>query len=53
MLQFAGKNIVMIGGSRGVGRRVVEASAGQGARGSCSRSPTRSAPAAGKGGLGR
>ncbi len=32
MRQLAGKNIVVIGGSRGVGRRIVEASAGNGAR---------------------
>jgi len=32
MLPFTGKNVVVIGGSRGVGRRVVEASIGDGAR---------------------
>lgn len=32
MLQLAGKNIVVIGGSRGVGRRIVEATVQNGAR---------------------
>jgi NAD(P)-dependent dehydrogenase (short-subunit alcohol dehydrogenase family) len=32
MLSLSGKKVVVIGGSRGVGRRVVEAAAGQGAR---------------------
>src|SRR5262245_15115467 len=32
MLQLAGKNTVVIGGSRGVGRRIVEAAARNGAR---------------------
>jgi NAD(P)-dependent dehydrogenase (short-subunit alcohol dehydrogenase family) len=32
MLQLAGKNVVVIGGSRGVGRRIVEAAARNGAR---------------------
>src|SRR2546429_5365561 len=32
MLPFSGKNVVVIGGSRGVGRRVVEAAIGDGAR---------------------
>src|SRR5258705_12102017 len=32
MLPLIGKNVVVIGGSRGVGRRVVEAAIGDGAR---------------------
>ncbi len=32
MLPLIGKNVVVIGGSRGVGRRVVEAALGGGAR---------------------
>src|SRR5262249_7450555 len=32
MLSLTGKNVVVIGGSRGVGRRIVEAAAGKGAR---------------------
>src|SRR5438445_5556276 len=32
MLPFIGKNVVVIGGSRGVGRRVVETAIGDGAR---------------------
>ena len=32
MLSLAGKNMVVIGGSRGVGRRIVEAATGSGAR---------------------
>ena len=32
MLSLAGKNMVVVGGSRGVGRRIVEAGIGNGAR---------------------
>src|SRR5438094_10506015 len=32
MLPLTGKNVVVIGGSRGVGRRIVEAAVGKGAR---------------------